>query len=315
MATIIEMTMFLAIALLAVVVTVFVLAASLLGRAIEEARDQQKKAKMEEEEELTKIIRDMQEKLEQTKASDDMKRLKKDISGFEKKRRSLQKNSRLAMTRYELLTARGSVLYPGLLFIGAMALDGVARYYVDVPHHHWTLSPHVLWAVSLILLFSGCWFVYSSLRVIESLAISTEEVQSKRLMQALQTALDQHEKAKLPELRLKFREKEPPYKFQSGSEEIIKVGVELVRGDVARKAELWFGGPKAFDFPGRMTIPKGNEHHEVRMEYKADLKKPLVWVQDIRLKSPPAKGTFKFEYMVLCEGFASSWREFVVEVV
>jgi hypothetical protein len=151
----------------------------------------------------------------------------------------------------------------------------------------------------------GCYFVYTSLRVIESLAISTEEVQSKRLTQAVQTALDQHEKGKLPGLSLRFIGKQPPFKFNAATEQDIQMHVELVQGDIARKTELWFQAPKAFEFPGRTAIPFDDDNLQIRVLAKSDMKKGLIWTPQIRVKSPPAKGAFMFSYGLLCEGFTS----------
>jgi hypothetical protein len=314
MATIYEMTIFLAIALLAIVITVFVLAASLLGRAIEEARDQQKKVKVEEEEELTKTLRDLEQRLKQTKGSDDMQKLEQEIRNFKKKSRSLQRKLRLATIRFELLTVNGGVLPQALLFLLAMAPAGAARYLLDV-RDHWPWGPPVLWAVSLLVLATGCYLVYVSLKAIEKLAMSTEEVQSRRMTEALRTALDQHQRARLPELRLEFGEKQPPLKFTMGTEEVIQVLVKLVSGDVAKQTELWFRAPKTFEFPGQAIVRKDDERHTFKTEPKSDLKKGLTWQRTIRVKSPSVKGTFEFEYCLLCEGFDGDWRKFTVEVV
>jgi hypothetical protein len=313
MATIYEMTIFLAIALLAMVVTVFVLAASLLGRAIEEARDAEKRI----EDELTRNIHDMEGKLKQVKVPDDVQVLEEEIAKFKKERKSLRKKSRLVLTRYELLTVNGSVLYPGLLFVGAMACAGAARWWADAPRHS-TYIPYLLWFGSLAFILVGCYLVYMSLRAIESLAISTEEVQSKRMIEAFETALDRHERAQLPELALEFVSSAPPFKLNIGTEATILMNVTLTRGTIARKAELWFDAPKDIEFPGRIVVPADRFKlgtHQVRLECPFDLKTPVAWTPEIKLKPASVKGTFQLSYMLMCEGFDGDLQEFNVEVV
>jgi len=68
MSVIYQLTFFLAIALLAIVITVFVLAVSLLGRAVRLSTEEQTKAEEKRKEDTENEIKKMQDKLGQAKA-------------------------------------------------------------------------------------------------------------------------------------------------------------------------------------------------------------------------------------------------------
>lgn len=173
--------------------------------------------------------------------------------------------------------------------------------------------------LSLPALAFGCYRIYQSLRAVQSVAVTTEEAQHKRMVEAFAVALDQHEEARRPALRLEFREKEPPFSFKCDTEEIIKVRVILAKGDVARKAEAWFFAPEGFDFP---EVAKWNQDKDfttlpgaltTRFEL-GDMKRLIYETRNLKIKAPPKAGKFRLFYELTCEGFNSKREEFVVQV-
>ena len=317
MAAIYDITMFLCIALLAVVVTVFVVAVSFLGRAIEEASREQAEIKQEEAKERDKTIEEMRAKLDQAKAPAEIRKLRRDLERYEKEARKFEEASRKAAGRYRPLTVEGSVLYPGVLFVISLVLAGGARYATTTTTLEWTAW--VLWGLSLPALAFGCYRIHQSLKAVQSVAMVTEEAQHKRMVEALVVALDQHEEARRPALELEFREKQPPFSFKRDTEEIIKVRVILAKGDVARKAEAWFLAPEGFDFPG---ADKWNQPDDFTTLPGAlttkfelgDMKRLTYETRNLKIKAPPKAGEFRLFYELKCEGFNSKCEEFVVKV-
>jgi len=317
MATVYEMTMFLCIGLLAVVVAVFVLAASLLGRAIDEARKEQSRIAEAEQEDVDEAIAKIRTQIGQTTASkEDLDRLRAGLSEYVKRSEKLRREAKRAASRYGLLTAKGSVLLPAMTFLFALVLAGAARWWVGLSYAPW--GGQLLWATSLLLLCWGCVRVYRSLQVIEKLAISTDEAQDKRMGDALEAALRRREEAERPKLVLKFEGKQPPFKFTHDTEETIACGIFLGQGDVANGAEFWFAAPRAFAFPGMETFPADRwvpGAHSVCLRCSVPLKRGLTWVAELRIKAPTSVGKFEAHYRAFCEGFEGGIEKTEIEVV
>lgn len=317
MSGIYDITMLLCIALLAVVVTVFVLAVSLLGRAIEEAGNEQRKIKEQEAEELNRTIQGAETKLKEAKEHGELVELKKELNGYEKRKIEFQKALRGTAGRYKPLTAKGSVLFPGILFLISLVLAGGARYVATVPV---AWAAHFLWSLSLLGLAFGCYMVYHSLEIIQSVAVTTEEAQHKRTTKALETALEQHEKASRPVLGLAFRKEKPPFSFKPDTEEVIKFLVFLQQGDVANNTEVLFFAPEGFDFPGMHTWRQDDiftqfpEALTTKLKMESLRRKMNYW-KELSIKTPTQPGKYKLLYQLHCDGFASEFEEFEIEVI
>jgi hypothetical protein len=162
MTAIYEMTMFLSIASIAIVATIFVIAVSLLRSAIEESAKQQ-----------NEIIAGLQQKLAAAKTAKAISSLQNDL-----------KNCRKIAQRYGLLTVKGTVLYPAVFFLVSLVFAGVARYTADFFDIYTTLIlvpdiievplivvADVMWGLSLVALIWGFCRIYQCLKVIEDVAV------------------------------------------------------------------------------------------------------------------------------------------------
>ena len=245
-----EMTMFLSVALIAIVATVFVIAASLLGRAIEEASREQAEIAKKKSDEFDESIKGLQQKVNKAKKPEEISNLRKELDEYERKKRKLDKDSERISKRYGLLTVRGSVLYPGIFFLISLVLAGIANYLATMSI---ISAANYLWGLSLLALVWGSYRIYQCLKVIQSVAITTEEAQFKRTTQAFEIALKRHEESKRPKLKLRFTKGKPPFNFKPGVEKTIEFGITLERGDVAKEAEAWFFVPEGFECPGQQT--------------------------------------------------------------
>jgi ABC-type multidrug transport system fused ATPase/permease subunit len=338
MTTLYEITIFLAIGLIAIIVTVFVIAASLLGRAIEESSRKQEEIVKRESSEFDETIAGLQEKLKGAKKADVIDDLKNQISDYEAKKKEAEKESKRISKRYGFLTVKGTVLYPGIFFLVSIVLAGVARYIVTLPpvtgsdgtEVFLILIPgliedpvllfvaNVVWVLSLLALAWGCYRICQCLRVIEGVAITTEEAQFKRMTQALETALERHEESKRPKLELKFRKIKPPFNYKPNVKETIACGIVLNQGDEAKAAELWFFAPKEFEFPGSHTWYQESESPMPNTLTTSidlgDLKRGTTYWHELGIKTPSKIGKYSLGYQLKCVGFASEVIKFEVKV-
>ena len=254
MGVIYQLTFFAALAILAILITIFVFAVSLLGRALEAASKEQGKTTKEQKDAAEKEIAAIQkqisdlrkkgridrEKLEELEAK--LAQLRKQDERFERKL------SRIGKTP-QLLTVRGGVLPPASWLLGALILTAGA----------WGLSetqnfvPVTLWILSLAAIGYSTYRIYKSLKVIESVAITSEAEAERRLAHAVKTALIEVEEEKKPKLELSFEDAQPPFHIEAGAQMSFEFSLHLTQGDLARKPNVAFFAPPGFDFPGSKT--------------------------------------------------------------
>lgn len=315
MATLYEMTVFLGIALIAIVATVFVIAASLLGRAIEEASREEEEIARKKSDDFDESIKGLEQKLKAAKKPEAISNLRKEIDEYEEKKRKLDKDSERILQKYGLLTVKGTVLYPGIFFLVSLVLAGAASYVATVPIV-WVANS--LWGLSLLALVWGSYRIYQCLKVIQSVAITTEEAQFKRTTQALEMALERHEESKRPKLELTFKKGKPPLSFKPSVEESIEFRIVFKEGDVAKGAEAWFFAPAGFEFPGSATWHQDSDYALPKaLTTKVslgDLRRWFKCEKSLTIKTPPEVGEYRLGYRLFCDVSYGHFTWFKIKV-
>lgn len=319
MVAICDALIFLSLTFLAVIAAIFVLAVSFLGRAIEQSSEAETRLAEEQAEELDKTIQEAQMKLTKAKASGEVDEAKKELEGYEGKKKAFQKRRAKALAGYRLLTAREGILYPGAVLLLSLAFAAAAKFLTTLTGQYALGFSYAL----LILAAAGvgwvCYRAYRSLMVVEGVATIPEEVQLKRTVQAFEVALERHEQKKRPELALRFVEPQPPLKFRPSTQHEIRFDVYLKQGDVARVTELWFAAPREFDFPERethcrpLTAAEFPNTLATKLELD-DLKRGILYHRSLTTKVPSEPDTYILGYCFNCEGYAGKFVTFEVEV-
>jgi ABC-type multidrug transport system fused ATPase/permease subunit len=309
-----EMTVFLAIALIAIVATVFVIAASLLGRAIEESSREHAEIARRESREFDETIAGLRQKLNKAKKAKTIDELKKEIKEYEKKKKEREKDLKRISQRYGLLTVKGTVLYPGMFFLISLVLAGAARYVATLPS---VAAANSLWGLSLVALIWGSYRILQCLKVIQSVAITTEEAQFKRTTQALEMALERHEESKRPTLGLEF-EKKLPFIFRPSAVENIEFKIGFYQGDKAKAAEVWFFAPEGFEFPRRDTWHQSSDYaipNAITAKVVlGDLRRWFKHKNRITIKTPPKVGDYNLGYRLYCDVSSGDFMPFKIKV-
>lgn len=310
---------FLSLTLLAVIVAIFVLAVSFLGRAIEQSSEEDRRIAEEQAEELDKTIQEAQKKLRKARASGKIDEARKELERYEGKKKDFEKRRAKALARYRLLTARQGILYPGVVLLPSIAFAAAARHLTTVSGQYALGFSYAL----LILAAAGVGWVgyraYRSLMVVQSVATIPEEVQLKRTVEAFEKAMERHEEKRRPRLKLEFRDGKPPFTFKFGSEEVIRFGVSLEQGDVARSAELWVFAPEGFEFPESETWYQTEMYtslpNALTTKFRlGDLLSGTTSRRSLIIKTPSTLGTYTCGYSLSCEGFYSGFVPFEVEI-
>ena len=311
-----QATFFLAIATLAILVTIFVFSSSLLGRAIERAAQDQKKLREEQEQSYNERIKEAQVELKKAEKTGDPQKAQKALRDLVKEKEEFEKKSKAIEKGYSVFTTRRGVAHPGLLLFLSLILSAVAWGFSG---GSWQWLTFYLWGAALLAMGWGGYRLYFSLKKIEEVAITSEEAALKREAEAFELALTEYEEKRKPKLALIFRDEQPPFYIKSGEELIIKFGLALTQGDIAKKPAVYFLAPPGFDFPGRKTRLQSQDRKTVggyittEFEYE-DRRKGKSITKRISIKAPSDTGRFSLWYRLICEGFDSGYKEFEVVV-
>lgn len=320
MGSIYELTFFLALGLLAIVITIFVFAVSLLGRAIEAAAISEKESLARRKESNRKEMVTIRKEIQKAETEGQIpKGLTRKLKKLEKKDKKFEKEQSKIRKAPESLAVRGGVFYPCAFLIAALALNAGASYLSNTQNIHWAIA-FSLWILSLAAVGYGIYRICKSLKVIQSVAVPSEEVVFKRETEAFKSALKEIEEGKKPKFELEFREEKPPFHVKAELQMTIKFALSLTQGDLARKPIVYFFAPSGFAFPGSQTWVQSKYVEEVirghiTTQWEFDeIRTGITPVGELTLKVPSNKDEFTLRYRLTCEGFASGIKEFKVIV-
>ncbi|MCJ7426353.1 MAG: hypothetical protein MUO17_04390 [Dehalococcoidales bacterium] len=317
MGTIYEWTFFLALGLLAIVVTIFVFAVSLLGRALETASREQEKTTKEQKETTEKEIAAIQKQISDLGKKgridkEKLKELEKKLKQLRKQEEKFEKKlGRIGKTP-ELLTVKGGVVPCGGCLLAALVLTSTAWYLSTIENLIWALDVPI-WILGLAAIGYTISRIYQCLRVIESVAITSEEAALARETKALKGALVEFEEGKKPKLRLALADKKFPLRVRADSESSFKLNLDLVKGELAEYVDVHVCLPPGFGFPNEetSTLPSNHDYpnYIVMIWHEDRIIPPLYYWRNITFKSPSTKGSYSIIFYKFCRGFAASPEE------
>lgn len=300
-----QLIFFLGIGFLAIVITVFVLAVSLLGRAIilstEEQAKLEEKAKNENENE----IKSLQEKLNEARRTSrvDIGSLQQSLRDLEAKDSKHRRKLNWIRMKPKLLTATWGALIPAAFFIVSIIFSG--------------LGLNIF--ISIFTLVIGIVFVCLTLKVVEGVAVTSEEVASIKQIEIFKTALIEFEEQKKPKLDFTFRDVEPPFHAKVGEQITIHFYIGLLQGDIAKRLKTLFLAPPDFEFINQNTWIQGKDKNLVAGYITTEVNSTecrhgILTPAKLIIKVPTTKGTYTIYYRITCEGFDSGRKSFEIIV-
>lgn len=312
MAAFSELIIILSIALLAVIVTIFIFAASLLREAIPQALEKQRKIAGEHSEEFVVTIADIQKALNAARGTGGFGELEKNLHEWDRKRKQFEKASKRIEKKYQLLKTRGGVVYPAAVLLLALALAGSVQLVTAL------VWQGVLFGLSILAVGWVCYRIYEIALVVQSIATTPEDAVDKT-REAFEKALEIHEAKKRPELKLKLIAPTLPFSFKQSTEAIINFRVDLIKGDVGKAVEVYFFADTGFEFPGREIFYQTPDARKpgalTTVIDVGDIKRGISQPLNLKIKTPSEAGQFSLESRIICEGFKSDIEEFPVEII
>jgi len=316
-AIIYQITALLALALLAIVITIFVLASSLLGLAVESAAKEDKDRRAAQDSEIEKQVE--QAKMDLNNAAEgtgEFEQAAKTLRNLINKKKKFEKETKRIRRGYEVFTPKGGVLYPGIPLLASLVLSTLAWGFSMGTYQ--SVSPY-LWGFGVAALVFSLYRIYFGLKKIEKVAVTSEQAALTRMTRALGTALKTHDEAMKPRLEFKFLDKEPPFHTSKESTSETRYKIELGHGDSLRGAEIWFIAPPDFSFPDKKAGLLGADLIEKGFSLACcdefeDIIPQKEYYGTLKLRTPARTGTFRLGYGMRYEGCWSEFQYFEVVV-
>lgn len=317
MESVYQNTFWFVVALLAVLLPLYVLAVSLLGRAIGIARglkrkiaaEQANRAKAETEE----AARELQ--------NGDTKAARDRLNSAEKEEKQATKELKQVDKRYNLLSLRCCVIIPGALLLTAAVLSAVAESLASDATNLGALSWIALfsWVLSLLFIALAASRLIRALSVVQEVSLASEETALRRTTEALKTALSELEDEKRPELDLMWWDPVPPIHVSSSGEFQVKYGLVLTKAEVARSVLESLFVPPGFELPGEKPLIQEIDAQEVAGYKTAERRASTClagsrWLVAFRVKAAEEPGTYTLYNRLCCEGFQGELVPFEVVV-
>lgn len=314
-----QITCLVSLGLLGIVVAIFVLAVTQVGRATESASREQQNKMLQKKEVNLKQIEVIQGQLEKAKEAGkiDESELSKELEKTKEELKSYDNEIKRIQERVVMIRRKGAVIYPGACFILALALS-LASSGLAESQNLLTLALW-LWIISIGILIFGMYRVFRTLGAIEEVTITSGEAVDK-LPEAVKSALRELEEEKKPELELEFTNEKPPFSYKVGEERAIVFGTRVTKGTIARNASVVFFAPPGFDFPGMDKAVQSKDIARVGGYLTAYFNferctRPIKLSEEIRIKAPNSAGKYILLYRISCdEGFDSDYNSFEVIV-
>ena len=306
MESVYQNTFWLIVALLAVLLPLFVLAVSLLGRAIGIAREQKRKIEVEQEQKARNETKEATSELEKGETDAARKRLNLAKREEEEATKRLKRVDK----RYDLLTLRCCVIVPGAFLVVAAVLSAVAGSLgsglTGLGSLFWIALSS--WTLSLVFIGVAVSRLIRALSVVQEVSLSTDELALQHTKEALKTALLEVEEAKRPELEFTWKCAEIPVRVKRSEIFEIEHSCRLSRGDVARSIRISIHAPPGFGFKNQRTVVQDADHPAVPSYITADtfqqvLTRGIATTTKTKIVAPAEDGEHTLFAVVYCEGF------------
>jgi len=315
-----QATVLLAITLLAVVITIFVFASSLLGRAVEASAKEQEKLRVQQRKEISKRLREAQEVFDSLKGVIEPEQLKveearKSLEDLQKQQDRFDKQSKAIERAYRTFTIKGGITYPGACFVSSIILSGFAWSLAQGSsgfwiRYSWIPISALLWGLALVAMGCGVHRLYLSLKKIQDLALTSEETWLSKIIEGYKLAQREIETERKPELKLKFISPMPPFRIKREGEVSITFRLWLAKGEKAEGAQVVFLAPPGFVLDGDgWTIDYQSASVEawpnyIRAKYELGYLFPeQAQDLDLHIEAPPNEGNFTLTYRLRCFQF------------
>lgn len=288
---------------LGIIVTVFVLTVTLLGRAARLAKEKRAETEQKSQQEFDNDISKLKEQTDAEVTPSDIYKLKKQIEELELKKAYTERKIKEIERKYSALGLNDSVITPGSLFLLTLVFG---KWLIFINQNKiWQFT---LFFLSLFFVCYGIKKIILTLQAIQEISINADD-QSDQLKNALIQALEVTKGEEEPKPIVRFQEKSP-FVLKPNTE--AEINFEIILGipgnNEAKNVDVWFlFSPEIEIIPSdKYSTPfKQNANYPIpnanTIRYKFDLvRRHTKSSGKIKIRAT-INGEFKLRYKADCD--------------
>lgn len=321
MVSVFESLLLLGIGLLGITITIFVLAVSLLGKAIRASAQEKQTAEESRKKDTDEQVKELQTELTVLSAkgkldNKQIQQLQDSLQGLQNKQAAHTRRLRWIRLKPRLLTATGGVLIPSLFFITSIIATIGALYFLTIDQSNDTNN---LFSATVLSLLIGIIWIAFVLKAIEEVTLTSDEVVFSRDKEMFVTALKEYDEARKPALLFLWKT-QPPFQFPSDSSQTINFAVKVDKADFAENVHVSFYLPTGFSFPGQEPLIQDSSAGLLSglQTGSVSFDEPLLagtnWTSKVAIKAPAASGEFPGYWQLKGKGAKTQGGSFKIIV-
>jgi len=281
------------IALAGVGITVFTLAVTFLGDAIQRAKLEEELVKQRKKDDFQLRLTDLQNKVNQFRESSDDSAVKSTLKEITRAQKKHDRDLRRIQNKYNSLHFIQSIAFPGTALIGAFLFSELSKsQFVS------TKLSLALWTLALGLIAFAGYKIVRCLLLVQEISLSSKD-QKTILMEAFQEALAAHEEETTETLGISFPKLTFPLKTKPDTELKISFRTIVLQGKITHNTEAWFFIPDGFEIidpPEKDSWRQDDDFVVPKIRTVqvtlGDVIKSTYTSGSITVKTPKVEGTF-----------------------
>lgn len=292
-------------AVLAIVIVIFIFAASIYRGASELCIKEEEDAYNRRKELFNRRRREVTEKLKNIDDADFMKELTTELNVLNAQLNIMDKSILKYRNKAKAFTARNMVVIPSSFLLASMITSGIAIATSGT-------LPTIMWILSLASLASGLYFIYRNLSTVEFFSKIID------LSTLMEQALEKHAQKRSPIVGLEIWN--PSLKIQHGETLEIHYDVYLKQGVIAKNARVRFSGTEELDFPDQKIEQLDYDYSNMRKAKHfwhgfEDVNPKEYKHGEFKVKAPDQPGEYTMAYWIRCDEFTEDEITFKIKVI
>ncbi len=305
METLHQCTIFVDLALLAIVIAIFVFASSFYRGALELSAKEEENSLNRRKELMKNKRSELAEKIKNTDEGDLAKELRAELDKFDAELKDIDQSITKSKNKPKALAVKNLATIPGSLLLASIVLSGTAIATSE------TLQT-IMWSLSLALLVVSVYFIYKNLSAVEFFSGIID------LSTLMEQALERHAEKRRPIVDLDI----PEYQLiiKHGETQEVNLDIFLEQGLTAKNIKIRFVATKELDFPEEKLQKLGINKKNMRnprffFGEVGDLNYGVYREITFKVKAPDARGEYTMSHWITCDEFTAEEKTFTIKVI
>lgn len=305
METLHQCTIFVGLALLAIVIAIFVFASSFYRGALELSVKEEEDSLNRRKELINNKRKELGKKLRDIEESALAKELRAELDKFDTELKNIDQSIIKSKNKPKALAVKNMITIPGSFLLASIVASGIA---IATPG----ILPTIMWGLSLALLVVSVYFIYKNLSAVEFFSGIID------LSTLMEQALERHAEKRRPIVDLDIPEHQLIIKH--GDTQEIGPFAFLKQGLTAKNIKVRFVATKELNFP-KEKLKKLGVHKENMRDPRfffskvGDLNYNVLRECPIKVKAPDKPGNYPVSYWIMCDEFTSEEKAFIIRVI